>query len=65
MSPDGGQLYVAASRLSAYAEYCPGEDHPGHVALSGDGEVLYVADYWAGTITAISMPSALREAEAV
>jgi DNA-binding beta-propeller fold protein YncE len=65
LSPDGGRLYVAASRLSAYGEYCPGEDHPEHVALSGDGEVLYVADDWTGTITAISIPSALRDTQAV
>ncbi|MBV8181343.1 MAG: hypothetical protein JO045_21585 [Mycobacterium sp.] len=40
------------------------EGHPEHVALSGDGELLYVADYWAGTLTAISIPSVLRDAEA-
>jgi hypothetical protein len=32
---------------------------------TGDGKLPYVADYWAGTITANSIPSALRDAEAV
>ena len=41
------------------------EGHPEHVALSGDGELLFVADYWAGTLTAISIPAVLRDAEAV
>jgi YVTN family beta-propeller protein len=41
------------------------DGHPEDVALSGDGELLYVADYWSGTLTAISIPSLLRDAEAV
>lgn len=38
--------------------------HPERVALSGDGELLYVADCGAGSLTAISIPSVLRDAEA-
>lgn len=38
--------------------------HPEAVALSGDGERLYVADYWAGTLSAISIASVGRHAEA-
>jgi YVTN family beta-propeller protein len=41
------------------------DGHPEDVVLSGDGELLYVADYWSGTLTAISIPSLLRDAEAV
>ena len=40
------------------------DGHPEAVALSGDGEVLYVADYWAGTVSAISIASVMRDAEA-
>jgi YVTN family beta-propeller protein len=40
------------------------DGHPEALALSGDGELLYVADYWAGTLTAISIASVLRDAEA-
>ena len=46
---------VTAARLDGYPEAS---------ALSGDGELLYVADYWAGTLTAISIPSVVRDAEA-
>ena len=40
------------------------DGHPEAVALSADGELLYVADYWAGTLTAISIASVVRDAEA-
>jgi DNA-binding beta-propeller fold protein YncE len=40
------------------------DGHPEALALSGNGELLYVADYWAGTLTAISIASVLRDAEA-
>src|SRR5271166_1721160 len=40
------------------------DGHPEAVALSGDGERLYVADYWAGTLSAISIASVVRDAEA-
>jgi YVTN family beta-propeller protein len=40
------------------------DGHPEALALSGNGESLYVADYWAGTLTAISIASVLRDAEA-
>ena len=40
------------------------DGHPEAVALSGDGELLYVADYWGGTLTAISIASVVRDAEA-
>jgi sugar lactone lactonase YvrE len=39
------------------------DGNPEAVALSGDGEWLYVADYWAGTLTAISIASVVRDAE--
>jgi hypothetical protein len=32
---------------------------------TGDGELPFVADYWAGTTTANWIPSAVRDAEAV
>jgi YVTN family beta-propeller protein len=40
------------------------DGHPEAVALSGDGELLYVADYWGGTLTAISIASVVLDAEA-
>ncbi len=40
------------------------DGNPEAVALSGDGEWLYVADYWAGALSAISIGSAVRDAEA-
>lgn len=40
------------------------DGHPEAVALSADGELLYVADYWGGTLTAISIVSVVRDAEA-
>ena len=40
------------------------DGHPEAMALSGDGELLYVADYWAGTVSAISIASVMRDAEA-
>ena len=40
------------------------DGHPEAVALSGDGERLYVADYWAGTLSAILIASVVRNAEA-
>ena len=40
------------------------DGYPEAVALSGDGELLYVADYWAGTVTAISIASFVSDAEA-
>ena len=40
------------------------DGHPEPLALSGNGESLYVADYWAGTLTAISIASVVRDAEA-
>jgi YVTN family beta-propeller protein len=38
------------------------DGYPEALALSGDGELLYVAHYWAGTLTAISIASVLRDA---
>ena len=35
--------------------------NPEALALSSDGERLYVADYWAGALTAIAMPSVMRD----
>jgi YVTN family beta-propeller protein len=40
------------------------DGHPEAVALSGDGELLYVADYWGGALSAISIASVVRDAEA-
>lgn len=40
------------------------DGHPEALALSGNGEWLYVADYWAGTLTVISIAAILRDAEA-
>jgi len=40
------------------------DGHPEAVALSGDDELLYVADYWGGTLSAISIASVVRDAEA-
>jgi YVTN family beta-propeller protein len=40
------------------------DGHPEALALSGNGESLYVADYWAGTLTAISIASVMPDAEA-
>jgi YVTN family beta-propeller protein len=40
------------------------DGHPEALALSGNGEWLYVADYWAGRLSAISIASVLRDAEA-
>jgi YVTN family beta-propeller protein len=40
------------------------DGHPEAVALSRNGEWLYVADYWAGTLSAISIVSVVRDAEA-
>jgi YVTN family beta-propeller protein len=42
----------------------PLDGHPEALALSGSGEWLYVADYWAGTLSAISIASVLGDAEA-
>ena len=40
------------------------DGHPEAMALSGDGARLYVADYWAGTISAVSIASAVCDVEA-
>jgi YVTN family beta-propeller protein len=40
------------------------DGHPEAVALSGDGELLYVADYWGGALSAMSIASVVRDAEA-
>ncbi len=40
------------------------EGHPEALALSGDGRWLYAADYWGGTLSAISIADVTRDAEA-
>ena len=40
------------------------DGHPEALTLNGSGEWLYVADYWAGMLSVISMPSVLPDAEA-
>ena len=40
------------------------DGHPEALALSGDGRWLYAADYWGGTLSAISIADIPRDAEA-